>query len=387
MKTYLYAPKNKIMQKNIYTIILLVATTISLSAQIIVTNSTFPAAGDTLRTATDNNPSGITITPAGGPQTWDFSSLRSDSRQVTTFQPAANGAASAVYPAAELVTISDAGAEIYYDVSATAFSILGISGAGLGGGFPIETDFKYAPPLIERQAPLTFLTISNTSANATIAIPTSAIPGAIFDSLGIPTGLFDSIRVRLNITRFDVVDGYGTLTIPGGTYDVLRQKRTDYTETGIDVRTFLGWVDISTIIGMGLFPIDTTITYNFISNTDKEPIAVVTVDSTELTAAQVDFKDNGVPSAVNPVTGDVITIIVSPNPTTNETIFELKNTVPGEHTLRLFDSNGKNVLVQNLKSDHDIVLFGSLSGGMYFYNVTNAAGQTVGIGKIMKSGF
>jgi dihydroorotate dehydrogenase len=51
-----------------------------------------------------------------------------------------------------------------------------------------------------------------------------------------------------------VVDGYGTCQIPGGTYPVLRQKRTDYTTTALDVLVpFLGWVDLSTIIGGGGF--------------------------------------------------------------------------------------------------------------------------------------
>jgi hypothetical protein len=371
-------------QKSSFILSFLLFATIWGSAQITVTNATFPAAGDSLKTATDLAPQNLVMTPSGGGQTWDFSALNPSTRLVTVFQPAAAGSASANFPGAELVTISDVGAEIYYDVSATAFSVLGISGEGLGGGFPIEADFRYSPPLVEREAPLNFFDVDNYSSSATISLPTSAIPGAIFDSLGIPTGLFDSIRVRITVNRLAIVDGFGTLTIPGGTYDVLRQKRTDYTSTGVDVHTFLGWVDIGTILGDFAFPTDTTITFNFLSNTAKEPIAVVTVDSTELVAAQVVYKDNGIPSAINPVTGKTIAVVLSPNPAIDQVTIELKNILPGKYTLRMFDSNGKRVLTKELTSDREVISIETLNGGIYFYNVIDARGQVVGTGKVMK---
>lgn len=375
----------KIMQKkNILVIFTILAVTLSLSAQITITNATFPSAGDTLRTATDLAPSGIVMTPPGGPQTWDFSTLNPTTRQLTVFQPAAEGSASADFPGAELVTISDVGAEVYFDVSAAAFSILGISGSGLGGGFPIETDFRYSPPLVEGKAPLNFFDIDQYQSNATISLPSSAIPGDILDSLGIPTGLFDSIRVRITIQRLEVVDGYGTLAIPGGTYDVLRQKRTDYTTTGIDVHTFLGWVDVATILGMDLFPADTTIFFDFLSNSAKEPIAVVTTDSTGLAAAQITYKDNGIIESINPVTGEIISISVSPNPVTNDATFELRNMLPGEYTMRIFDTNGHPVMVRKFSSTREVVSLQALSEGLYLYQVLGTKGQIIGIGKLMK---
>ncbi|MEP6794302.1 MAG: hypothetical protein ABJB16_08255, partial [Saprospiraceae bacterium] len=107
-------------KKNILVIFTLLAATVLLPAQIIITNATFPAAGDSLKTATDLAPTGIALTPPGGPQTWDFTSLNPSTRQVTVFQNASNGSAFASFPGAELVTISGAGAETYYDVNASA---------------------------------------------------------------------------------------------------------------------------------------------------------------------------------------------------------------------------------------------------------------------------
>lgn len=372
--------------KYIFIISLLMLAGAWLPAQIIVTNATFPDAGDTLKTVIDYTPEGIVMTASGGPQVWDFSSLSAITRVETVFRPAVEGSAHANFPGAELVTIDDVGAEVYYSKSNSTFAILGITGEGLGGGFPVEADFKYNPPYVVRKAPLTFFDVDNFTSNATVSVPTSAIPGEIFDSLGISTGLFDSIRIRLDIHRLLVAEGYGSLTIPGGTYEVLRQKETTYTSTGIDVHTLLGWIDIGVLLGGAFeFPTDTTITFNFISNTEKEPIAVVSVDSTGLNAVQVEYKNNGSISAINPITKETISVIVSPNPVIDEVTFELKNIVPGNYTLRLYDVNGQQVLTKPLTSNREVISIDSFSEGMYLYNLVDANGQILGIGKLMKA--
>ena len=87
----------------------LLVASFGLTAQITITNATFPVAGDSLKTATDLTPDGIVMTPPGGPQTWDFSALYPDTRQVDVFQPASAGTSSANFPGAELVVIGDVG--------------------------------------------------------------------------------------------------------------------------------------------------------------------------------------------------------------------------------------------------------------------------------------
>jgi Secretion system C-terminal sorting domain len=373
-------------KKNILVIFTLLTATVLLPAQIILTNATFPAAGDSLKTATDLAPTGIALTPPGGPQTWDYTSLNPSTRQVTVIQPAANGSAFASFPGAELVTISGVGAETYYDVSASAFSILGLTESGLGGGLLDGLALKYAPPLPERRAPMAFFDIYQSTSDASIAISSAAIPAGILDSLGIPAGLFDSIRLRIHLQRLEVVDGFGTLAIPGGVFDVLREKRTDYTSTAVDVHTFLGWVDISTIIGGQLpgFGTDTTSTHQFLSNTSKEPIAIVTLDPTQSFATQVEYKDLGIASAVSPVTEENNVVIISPNPVSNEATFDLKNIPAGKYTLRLYDANGQNVFVKELASDHESVSLQALNSGIYYYQIVDAKNKILAMGKVMK---
>jgi hypothetical protein len=371
--------------KNIFVAIAFLSLTNLVTGQITITDATFPAAGDTLNTATDNSPEGIVITGAGGPFTWDYSSLNADAKLSTPFRPAAEGMAFASYPTAELVVILDAGAETYYDVSSTAFSNLGISGSEILSGFPLDADLKFVPPLKERVAPLSYPAVNNSESSLTIAIPLSALPGDLLDSLGIPTGFIDSIGVKLTITRTDFVDAFGTLSIPGGTYDVLRQKRTDYSDTRLEVyNSLLGWQDVTDLLPIDGFGQDTTISYEFLSNTEKEPIAIITMDSTGLLPSFADFKDNGVTSAIeNPVIA-LSAVSVYPNPVSDLTTISFKPESAERYTLRLFDANGSVVLSKDVSSGFEQFSMSSYSAGAYTYQIYNGNGQVMASGKLIK---
>jgi hypothetical protein len=374
-----------IMQKRYLVVIFsLLAIITILPAQITITNASFPAAGDSLKTATDFNPVGITVTSPGGPFTWDYSTLNPSNRQVTVFQPAANGSAFATFPTADLVTIDDLGAEAYFDVTTSAFSSLGISGSN-GGGLPFATDIIFSPPLPEFHAPLTFPNVFNSATSFGFAIAVSEIPGGILDSLGVPSGLFDSIRIKLTITRNDFVDAFGTLAIPGGTYNVLREKRTDYADTRLEIHVpFLGWQDVTDLLPVAGFGKDTTITYNYLSNTAKEPIAVATMDTTGLVVQEVEFKDLGVPSAVDPLIASKPEVVVSPNPASDQATFELKNIEPGKHVLQLFDAVGQRILVIELSSDRQSIPLNSFNEGTYVYRLFDGKNKMLTTGKFLK---
>ena len=149
----------------------------------------------------------------------------------------------------------------------------------------------------------------------------------------------------------------------------------------------LGWIDVGEIIGGGGAELgigtDTTVTYNFLSNTTKEPIASVTVDHITLTPLQVEYKDNGVSSVEGAITNKP-EVLVSPNPVSDQATFELKNLSLGQYTLRLFDINGQNVLNATLASGHDSVSLGSLSNGIYLYQLANEKNLIVATGKLTK---
>ncbi len=365
-------------------------------AQITVSNATFPVAGDTLRTIVDLSPQGIEITPAGGPYNWNFESLGYSFEQETVFRPASEGSAAADFPAATLYTVSLGGqSETYYSVSSTSFNNLGFSGAGLTGNLPIQAKLKFSPPVPERRAPMNFIDNHFVEASLKIAFSVSDIPGGILDSLPV-SAFVDSIRIRFAASRYDLVDAYGSLAIPGGTYDVLREKRTEYRDTRLDVHSFLGWQDITDLIlgsggGGGFFEDlgkDTTISYLFFSGTEKNLIASVNAGSDGLVPRQVSFKNNGVISSTIAVEDPEAAVTVWPNPASREAVFELKNFHSGTYFIQLFSTSGaialnRKIILQGTSAEQ--VDLSSLGSGTWFYRVKNEAGTVLATGKLLKT--
>lgn len=372
--------------KKSFTILALVVATTWLHAQITVTSATFPVAGDTLKMAIDLNPDGVTITPAGGPATWDFTGLAATFKSETAFQAASEGSAFADFPTAELFSVGVGGqGETYYDVNATSFNNLGFYGSDPTGGLPIQSAFKFTTPVPERRAPLHFIDnfVAETSLN--ITLPIDSVLGAILAQVGVPAGLADSLRIQVTASRYELVDAYGTLAIPGGTYEVLREKSTEYRETRLEIRLFGFWIDVTSQAGAGTgLGQDTTVVYNFISNTEKEYIAVVEMDNSGSVVQQVEYKDNGVVSGNNDVMAIKPEVLVSPNPATEMAVFELKNFAPGNYSIRLLDARGSLVLVKNLMPSPSHVSLGELSDGTYFYQVLDEKNQVKSSGKLLK---
>ncbi len=379
-------PLEIIMMKKVNALLALLAITFSLHGQITVTNATFPAAGDTLRTATDNAPENIVISNPGGPYIWDFTGLTADARQETVFRPASEGTAAASYPTADLVTFGAGGGENYFDVTTTNFDLLGFSGMDPTGTLPIATDFKFTPPIPERRAPLTFIASHTSSSSLALAFSLADLPAEILDSLGIPSGLLDSIRIRVVTGRNDLVDAYGTVMIPGGTYDVLREKRIESTNTRIEVHAlFLGWQDITDIVPIPGFGQDTTTSYYFISNTAKEPIAVINTDSTGTVATDVEFKDNGAPSASRDIRNPQYTLTLSPNPASDFTMLDLSALPAGTYTLQLFTITGKNIRNQTVDAAPTRIELQSMPVGSYWYRVSDAQHRTLSTGALIRN--
>ena len=272
-----------------------------MQAQISITDAYFPEVGDTLKTAFDGMPSGIVINPAGGSinQTWNFNSVQGMSREMI-YRDAAEGEASAEFPSAQLFVPLEPVGETYYRKTATTFEVIGYQGldpANLGISLLVHLN----PTLIERRAPLNFLDFGNSNAAILLPFATEDIPGGILDSLPITP---DSIRLRVAIDRSSIVDGWGKLSIPGGTYDVLREKLIEERETLMDVKVGVGpfsqWVDVTDLIsGFDFLGKDTITTYTFYNDAEKEAIAIVTVDNLDNDIVDaVEYKDNGIQTSI-----------------------------------------------------------------------------------------
>jgi len=364
------------------------------TAQITVTNATFPVAGDSLVYAVDNAPLGLNpATAPGGNQIWDFSTLQKDDNQSVVYRPANVGNQVANFPGADLVIKGQTG-ETYFNVTNTKFEALGYAGAD-PAGFGLDVVTKFAPPIIERKSPMNFSDINSQSSNLNLTFSTDQPPlDSIFSNF--PVNI-DSMRVAINTNRTEIVDAWGAATIPGGSYPVLRQKRTDYTTTGIDVYISLfpgfgQWIDLSTIIGGGggglgdFLGTDTTITYRFYSNTEKEEIAIATMSNDLSTVESVRFKNNTITPAIEPVTADFGGIQAFPNPAVEWVRFDCSNLASGEYTLKIFNIIGKCVW----KKDYTLsgttsfrVNLEDFKKGTYIYSLVDRQGNAVGTKRLV----
>ena len=360
----------------------------ALVAQITVTNVTFPQTGDTLRTATDFAPTGIEITSAGGPFDWDFSSLSVGVQTETVFKAASEGSAFAELPTATHVVFGEQlGAETYFRITSDKVEFIAANGND-PTGFGINALFRFSPPIVQRRAPMTFPSNNTAESNLLIGFAWADLPPILTDSLALPIAP-DSIRVRITSNRNDFVDAYGMLTIPGGTYDVLREKRTTISETRVDIKIpFLGWQDVTDLLAQGFegLGVDTTITYDYFSNTEKEVIASITADANnEPTAAT--FKDNGTLTADEEILVTNPTVAIMPNPVAGAAHFRFSHFPKGEYQLAIHDLKGSLVLGKKVVINGDLLESVDLSNvpaAGYFFLLKNEAGAIVSRGKLMK---
>lgn len=373
--------------KHILLAILTIVAT-SLSAQISLEGSDyFPEVGDTLRTATDAAPVGIEITPPGGDQNWNFSSLQAGFSLERIVRDVSEGDSAEDYPNANILFEQVDGGEGYYRSDENSFSIVGFAGTDpLGQG--IEVNAPFDPPYVERWGTLNFFDQNLNESALTVAVAVDDIPGNLFEDLPITP---DSIRVRVTTDRTDLVDGWGTLVIPDGTYEVLREKRTEFREIRLDAKVgFLPWTDI-TDLALEALPIDdlgrdTMVTYSFWSNTAKEAIAVINADPTGTVVESVTYKSDEMISSVQTPEEAKPRVYIYPNPAIVHTRFEFTNLPADRYSLEIYDVAGRSVFNKSLYiNEYHLETFNvtRFRKGVYLVVLRDGKGQKVTVRRLL----
>jgi len=369
--------------------ILFLFCTISLTAQITLTSASFTDIGDTLRTATDGAPQGIVISAPGGDQVWNMSGLQGVTNE-TVVRPATEGTNSDQFPSADLLFPVGAnmdGGDNYANITSQLYELVGYVGpdpANLG----INVVVPFSPPIVQRRSPMNFFDVNTTTSNILLAFPTDSLPSEITNDLPITP---DSIRINFASSRTDLVDAWGTLTIPGGTYEVLREKRTDVRETRLEAKVgfgpFASWVDVTEFIPNDLLGAETIVSYVFISETEKENIAEITVmDDEEQTPSFVTYKSNDVVTNVSYVNTGYSDIFAYPNPAIDKVRINFVNLSSGNYTFRIFNILGKEVMKQQYRISGNRTVginIDTLQKGTYLYNLTDGRGKVIRTKRLM----
>ena len=344
------------MQKILYSAVFLVYC-LSSVAQITVTSSTFPAAGDTLRYAIDDQPTvdpQSMYTPPGFNQTWDLSQLKVRVLANQVFLPASAGKNVANFPGADLVTTNGV-TETYYNLTSTRLETMGYAGTD-PFGFNLKAIYKLRPAFPERRAPLNFFDTNSSSTNILQGFSVSELPPAVIAYLPAGTA-FDSLRIRMAISRISSVNASGTMKLPSAQYEVLREKSTQYREYRVDAKIkILGWLDVTDVIinttnaWDSFLGVDTTVTHLYFNDKSKEVIAEVNWNTAENKILSVRFK--APPRATVPVREvqpPTAQLRVIPNPVDEEIQLSFVPLISGTLRIELHDALGRMVKTSELQ--------------------------------------
>lgn len=346
--------------------------------QITIDNSTFPVAGDTLFTIIDAD-ANISFAEDGADVTWDFRSLSGPFARETRFLEASEGTAPDNFPDADLVAISANEQEIYYQTFNNKIIELGRAGEFIPG-FDIPVAYKETPTF--RKAPISFGDVDDDRTEASVDLDADVIPDELLDQVDLDIE-FDSIRITLIVDSESIVDAWGTVQLPDGDYDVLRDKVTSNTETRLFVKTgILGWFDVTALLG-GLEGFGdvlgnvSTTTYNYYSNTDKEIIASITVDE-EDEVTNVEYKGNLIVNNIKVLAPDANLITAFPNPSFGNVSFQMVNYPLGEYRMKVYNVVGKELWAESFQLRSNRVFKADLlhlSKGTYLYSIFDKNGK------------
>lgn len=349
------------------TLLLLLAFPFALSAQITIDQSDFANASDTVRisSTTDFN---VDVSATGPNISWDFSMLIAESQKLLNFQDISNastltqflfgGFAPVDYQASYFLENDDLPldqlgtilpveiSEVFQFTRSTPDSIstIGLSLTVEGNNIPFRSDD------IEKRYELPLNFQDTYTGYGYTEMDLNPIANIIW---------------RQRRTRNSEVDGWGTMSLPMGSFDVLR-IRHEIQETDSIYQEFFGnptWIGID---------LPTAYIYEWWGVSELEPL--LRIESSMIggneVISSVEFRDNYNPLLANTNDLNLANVEVFPNPAQNEIC--VSNTSE-EASYVIVDASGSTVLngdhlenskidIQKLKSGSYILLLRSKNG-------------------------
>lgn len=248
---------------------------LSLQAQISITTADAPAVGDLFVQSADTSFSQINIGESGPNRVWDFRNLLVIESDTLQFIATTDAPKNEDFPTATHVGQVDS-IYTYAQVRDDGLYFLGI----VSDFFDVDTffslQFEDAPRL------LAYPTTSTTTYTDTSRFDISDFSDVFTDSVRITQKEFNTVTV----------DAFGTLQLPSGNFDVLRQNRMVITFDTIEVRNEGLWFPIEA-------GVDTTYTYEWLAKEAKGPILTITT-AADGRITDVDFISNIIPNIPAP---------------------------------------------------------------------------------------
>jgi len=343
-----------------------------------VTNLPLPQAGDAFLYYLDKLPSNIEAGKAGAGQRWNFMTLQAPFVRSSSYQTASQGIATNRFPGAELSYQVDENTEAYYQKGSDGLYLLGYYGLdpfGLG----IKGLHKYDTPLLTQKKELQYGEggTYETSMTTTTTLPN--LPKALRDILPITP---DSLRLRLVSRRLDEVDAWGTLLMPGGFFDVLREKRSEARSLRIETKVVsLPWQDItSSLPPNDVFGNHVFLTFLFYGENSLQPLIKIIMKADEQEVDKVIYQAIEPEGPVQNVMAIRPGVYAYPNPAIVNVRFEFTNLPADEYQLSILNVLGvevwsKDYFIQNDWAEKVNISF--LKKGTYLYKLKSREGKII----------
>jgi len=352
------------MNTKLFTIALAFAS-MSISAQITVTDTDLMSVGDIIYQAYDDAPaSSISLGNAAPNQIWDFSTLQVQASDTTEFIDPVGTPFASNHPTANLC-IEDNGEYIYINKNVQGLSIVGFDNLPYPQLFlPLPLNYLATTTV----GPVTIM--DSVMVNA--FLPDSM---AIFITMGLAQQI-DSIKILIESSTEFNVDAYGDVIIPMGTFDALRVKTDDVTTTDYFVYcsdTIFGngsWYSMPAAIVPS--EVEITSSYSWWTNDPLIKFALFQIDVDSAGGIDaVDFMHSPSPSSVNDLSANNFSIY--PIPATNNLTIEAQN---NELTyLDLLDVTGKVILKKEFTQSISLDVSLIAAKGIYFLNLETVEGK------------
>lgn len=332
---------------------------VGIFAQINITSSDMPSTGDTIRTSTNITTGGIDYTLTGENFNWDFGSLFPIIQTVDTFKSVTSvpfvyqlvfipnivaNLALSMYDFDMIPGIEIEETYRFFKNSSSSFKDVGIAATVEGIPMPI----KFDEPDIIYNFPLNYGDVD------------SCFSGVEFNLPGF-------VYLYIERKRINVVDGWGNLTTPFGSFDVIRIKSDIFEYDSVFIDS----------LGFGI-AIDRKITeYKWLGNGYGIPLLQVAVEGPIVNVSYIDSVRNPI-TGIREETAVGSQLKIFPNPSSCPVNIHFSIDKPGNIELSIYSIYGVKLAdivsgykqAGNYKVQFDPATLG-LSKGVYLIHLRN----------------
>jgi hypothetical protein len=250
---------------------------LSIFSQITINSSDVYVSGERVINFDQNNPQ-LDPGTAGANQVYDFNFMFEDNRDTVLYAYPNLTANASAFPTSTVVSISSFDSTTIYLINnGTSLEVNGMIMPI--PQIPVPGVIKASNNLTQMTFPSTFQTVFTDDA----AMSSNSIP--FYQEISAdPLVYVDSMRINIAITRTSVIDGWGTIITPSGTFVGLRQKTMDIQTITIEANMFGTIFGVIVPLGFQPFPggdiIDTTFTYTYLANkTLTSPLIIAEIET------------------------------------------------------------------------------------------------------------